>query len=128
MRARTTRLEAKAILGRWPISPEVRARTIKRLANIVTNKKASRREVTAAARALIAADALSLAEEKANDGYTQEELLAKWQEAVDAGVAAELARREVRRIEGGGSDQPAAEVVPTRTVPEAETVPARGGT
>jgi hypothetical protein len=122
MRNRTLKLEVQAILGRWPISPEVRKRTIRRLDRIVSNKRASRREVTAAARALIAADALSLAEEKSNDGFTQEELLAKWQEAVSDGVAAELARRSVRRIEDGGTDQPDAAVVPAQAVPETANV------
>lgn len=124
---KTSGLEARAISGRWPIPDKTRERLITRLAGIVENKKASRREVTAAARALIAADSLNLAEEKANDGYTAEELLAKWQEAVAAGVEAELARRETRRIAGDAGDGDGT-LVPASAVPAPSRLPGADGT
>ena len=121
------RLEIRAIVSRWPIEDKQRARIVKRLMGIIENKRATRREATAAARALIAADALSLAEEKANDGYTQEEILARWKEAVAAGVAAELARRERGRITGPESaTDEAATVVPAQAVSETAEVPGPG--
>lgn len=46
----------KSLEQRWPIKPEYRAAMIQRLMRIVANPKSSSREVTAASKALLAAE------------------------------------------------------------------------
>jgi len=121
VRNNNVKAEAQAASGRWPIPAKVREKAIARMVRIIDDQRATKREKTAAARVLVQMDALNLAEEKSNDGFTQEELLAKWQEAVADGVAAELSRREVRRIESSGGEQSAA-VVPASTVPAPKNI------
>jgi len=67
-----TRLEARAIRERWPMSAEVRVKVLKRLCKIVDDdawdeddwNKPGNREVISAARALISADKLNLEQAK----------------------------------------------------------------
>ena len=57
---RDARLMERALRERWPISDEARANVVERLSEIVAKPGAKRRERIAAARALIAADALNV--------------------------------------------------------------------
>lgn len=59
---RDTRMGARALIERWPLTPETRQKVINAMQSIVTNPLATRREKTAASRALIAADKLNLDE------------------------------------------------------------------
>jgi ethanolamine utilization protein EutP (predicted NTPase) len=63
MGIRDTRMIARAIEQRYPISPEFRSILVKRLINIVASKDAKNREAIAAARALLAAEAQNQADE-----------------------------------------------------------------
>lgn len=56
MPIRDTRMMAKALEQRWPMSDNVRKVVVARLAKIVADTSTSPREATAAARALIAAE------------------------------------------------------------------------
>lgn len=90
---RDTRMVARAITERWPIKPAMRAAVVKRMAGIVTSSKVSAREATAAAKALIAADALNQADE----------IAAKPQQVQHAHVHAFLdaaIEQEIERITG----------------------------
>ena len=49
-------MDAKAIIQRWPIKQEYRQAIIARLVKIVADPKSSPREVTAASKALLAAE------------------------------------------------------------------------
>jgi hypothetical protein len=64
MPLRDTRLLAKALMQRWPINPKMREGIIGALARVLTDRNASHREKTAAARALMAADAQNIEIEK----------------------------------------------------------------
>jgi hypothetical protein len=64
MSIRDTRLLVKAIMQRWPITPKMREGIIGTLARVLTDDNASHREKTAAARALMAADAQNIEMEK----------------------------------------------------------------
>lgn len=57
-----TRIMARAIEQRWPISPEHRAAIIEILMGIAKDPKASKREKASAARAIMAADRINLDE------------------------------------------------------------------
>ena len=60
---------AKAIEQRWPIKPEYREAIIRKLIQVVANPQSKPREITAAARALLAAEAQNQADEhKVIDG------------------------------------------------------------
>lgn len=61
---RDTRLWEKALKERWPIPEAMRAGVIKSLLQIIANPEAKPREKTAAARALMAADAQNIEMEK----------------------------------------------------------------
>lgn len=54
-------MEEKAIRERWPVTPGQRRRTIERLSEIVEDPSSDERVVVSAARALMAADAQTLA-------------------------------------------------------------------
>lgn len=64
MGMRDTRMMAKAITDRWPLSAEYRTSIIKVLMQIALNPSCSPRERTSAAKALIAADAVNMAQSK----------------------------------------------------------------
>jgi len=115
-------MESRAINGRWPMSEKQRRRVVVRLSKIIEDPDTKTREVTAAARALIAADGLNVAEEKANDGFTQDELLARWNAAVQAAVEAEL---KSRGISGGQSSKAGDGIlaIGASTVSEATAIP-----
>ena len=57
MGIRDTRMMAKAMTQRWDMKPEYKAAIISRLVRIVADPESSPREVTAASKALIAAEA-----------------------------------------------------------------------
>ena len=67
VRRRELNLVRRAIKERWPIAPDDRLAILDRLVNVVKNTEDDRSAV-AAARAVIAADSLSLAEEKQREG------------------------------------------------------------
>ncbi len=56
MAIRDTRMMARALQQRWPIKPEYREAIVRRLVQVVANPNSSPREVTAAAKALMAAE------------------------------------------------------------------------
>jgi len=58
-----TRLIERAIKQRWPVKPEDKAAVVRRMTGIVKNKKASKREATSAAKALIACEAQNQSDE-----------------------------------------------------------------
>lgn len=60
---RDTRMMQKALEQRWPIKPEYRAAIIARLVKIVADPNSSPREVTAASKALMAAEQQNMADE-----------------------------------------------------------------
>ena len=64
MSVRDTRLLARALMERWPIKPEYRAAIIQKLMQVVANPNTKEREMTAAAKALLAADKQNLEAEK----------------------------------------------------------------
>ena len=69
MGIRDTRMMAKALTQRWPIKPEYREAIIRKLIQVVANPQSKPREVTAAARALLAAEAQNQSDEhKVIDG------------------------------------------------------------
>lgn len=57
---------AKALEQRWPIRPEYREALIKRLMRIIADPTSSPREVTAASKALLAADTQNTEAENTN--------------------------------------------------------------
>jgi hypothetical protein len=67
MSIRDTRLIAKALEQRWPIKSEYRLALVKRLVHIIADPNSKAREVTAACRALIAAENQNLADEQHSD-------------------------------------------------------------
>ena len=56
MGIRDTRMMAKALTQLWPVKPEYREAMIKRLVRIIADPSSSSREVTAASKALLAAE------------------------------------------------------------------------
>lgn len=56
MPIRDTRMMARAIVQRWPIKNEDREAIIRRLVRIVADQNSSPREVTAAAKGILAAE------------------------------------------------------------------------
>ena len=69
---RETRLWEKALKERWNIPEAMRGAIIRELGRIIIDTTASRREKTAAARALIAADAQNIEVEKLNQADEHE--------------------------------------------------------
>lgn len=63
MPIRDTRMMSRALMQRWPIKPEYREAIIKRLVRVVADPNSSPREITAAARGLLAAEAQNQADE-----------------------------------------------------------------
>ena len=61
---RDTRMMQKALEQRWPISPEYREGVIKRLMRIIADPASSPREVTAASKALMAAEQQNQSDEQ----------------------------------------------------------------
>jgi histone acetyltransferase (RNA polymerase elongator complex component) len=53
----------KAFVQRWPIPPEYREHLVRRLIQIIANPNSKPREVTAAAKALLAAESQNQADE-----------------------------------------------------------------
>ena len=54
---------ARALTQRWPIKPEYREAIVKRLLRVIADPQSSPREVTAAARALMSAEAQNQSDE-----------------------------------------------------------------
>jgi hypothetical protein len=63
MPIRDTRMMARAVTQRWPISDKVRKAIVGRLVQVVADPESSPREVTAAAKALISAESQNQADE-----------------------------------------------------------------
>jgi hypothetical protein len=63
MGIRNTRMMARALEQRWPITHEFREGIVRRLMKIVVDPTSSRREVTAASKALLAAEAQNQSDE-----------------------------------------------------------------
>jgi hypothetical protein len=64
-----TRLIARALVQRWPIKPEYREAIVKQLLKVVVDPGSSPREKTAAAKALLSAEAQNQSDEhKVIDG------------------------------------------------------------
>lgn len=63
MPIRDTRLDARALTQRWPIKTEYRDAIVKRLMRVIADPNSSPREVTAASKALLAAEAQNQADE-----------------------------------------------------------------
>ena len=63
MAVQETRMMAKAVCQRWPMTPEMRQEVLERLCRIVRDPVASPREVTSAAKALMSAEAQNQADE-----------------------------------------------------------------
>lgn len=64
---RDVRMIQRAMEQRWPIKPEYRQALVARLVKIIADPKSSPREVTAASKALIAAEAQNAADEQHDD-------------------------------------------------------------
>lgn len=64
---RDIRMIQKALEQRWPIEPRHRNVLVQRLVSIIANRESTNREATAAARALIAAEAQNAADEQHGD-------------------------------------------------------------
>jgi NAD kinase len=56
MAVRETRMMARALTQRWPVSPEYRTIIVKQLMKVIADPQSSPREKTAAAKALISAE------------------------------------------------------------------------
>lgn len=63
MPIRDTRMMAKALEQRWPIKPEYREVMIKRLVRVLADPSSSAREVAAASKGLLAAEAQNQSDE-----------------------------------------------------------------
>jgi hypothetical protein len=63
MPIRDTRMMAKALEQRWPISDNARRAIIGRLLKIIADPQSSAREVTAASKAILSAEAQNQADE-----------------------------------------------------------------
>jgi len=61
---RDIRMIQKSLEQRWPIRPEYREALVKRLTKIIADPKSTTREVTAASRALIAAEGQNQGDEQ----------------------------------------------------------------
>ena len=59
-----TKLEAMAIRNRWPVDSDYREGVIRRLLKIVLDPESKPRDVTQAAKAIVAADKINLDDEK----------------------------------------------------------------
>jgi hypothetical protein len=93
-------------MQRWPIKPEYRAAIINKLIQVVASPESSPREVTAAAKAILAAEAQNQVDEhKVVDVHTQQggfDLAAIAAEiGVDFGV---VSNAEAARIRSDNSD------------------------
>ena len=99
MSVRDTRLLARALMERWPIKPEYRAAIITKLMQVVANPNSSPRELTAAAKALMAADKLNMESEAAERDRQQIERRAEL-----SGIAQALGLESgvIEAIESGG--------------------------
>lgn len=60
---------AKALTQRWPINPEYREALVKRLVRVIADPSSSAREVTAASKALLAAEQQNIEDAKQADDF-----------------------------------------------------------
>lgn len=88
-------MEAKAIRERWATTPEQRQRALDRLYGILDNPASDPRVIVSAVRALIAADAQSLA-------WFEHELKRKQIEGDKPFSLVDVARRMAAKFGGGG--------------------------
>jgi hypothetical protein len=63
MSVQETRMMARALTQRWPLSPEYKTIIVKQLMKVIADPKSSPREKTSAAKALMAAEAQNQADE-----------------------------------------------------------------
>lgn len=113
-RVQDTRLLAKALMQRWPIKPEYRAAIVTKLMQVVASPESSPREVTAAAKALMAAEKQNQEDEIAR---IQLQLQARNTEldeiAADLGLTVDAVRHAIEQsprddggVEGGDANRP----------------------
>lgn len=101
MTVRDTRQQAKAVMQRWPMKPEYREAIIRRMMRIIANPNSSVREVTTAAKALLAAES-----QNQNDEHKLADIRVATRHDQLSGIAADLGI-EVGALpyaEGPGSD------------------------
>ena len=63
MSVQDTRLMARALTQRWPVTPEYRGIIVRKLMKVIADPASSPREVTAAAKALLAAESQNQSDE-----------------------------------------------------------------
>ena len=99
-------LIAKALTQRWPISSEYREAIVRRLIKIIVDKESSNREVTIAAKALMAAEAQNQSDE--HTAAVQSDRNRFLEVARQLGIEADfrLVAEERADTSNGGSDGP----------------------
>jgi hypothetical protein len=75
MPIRDTRMMARALEQRWPINENARKAIVSRLLRIIADPQSSPREVTAASKALLAADVVNIQVEKNNQEAEEDKRL-----------------------------------------------------
>jgi len=108
---RDTRLIEKAIRQRWPIPEECRAAIIQRQIDLATSDKVEPRESTSAAKAILAAEAQNIEQEKLDRGLVAEQHLHLHQhEAVDYSkiplIELERIEKELEQLASAGQAEP----------------------
>lgn len=105
MPIRDTRLLAKALMQRWPIKPEYRAAIVQKLMKVLADPESSPREVTAAAKALMAAEKQNQEDEIAHAQLRLQARNAELDEiAADLGIAVDAVQYAIAqspRDDGG---------------------------
>ena len=91
---------ARALTQRWEIKPEYRDALIRRLIKIIADPSSSPREVTAASKALIAAEAQNQADDRINQAVDERITLSAIAERLNSRI---VPGRLVDGSEGGSS-------------------------
>jgi len=100
---RDTRLLARSVTQRWPMSPEIRKMVVAKLLKVMTSGEASPREITSAAKALMSAEKQNQEDEhKLIDVSIEERDIALDAIASDLGITIDLIADAQRQ--SGGSD------------------------
>lgn len=92
----------RAMVERWPMSEAVRNAVVSELSRILIDSNASKREKTSAARALIAADAQNIEQEKMSktEEYEYRAKLVELVKHIPVGDVARIAAERGINIEG----------------------------
>lgn len=105
MPIRDTRMMAKALEQRWPINENARKAIISRLLRIVADPQSSPREVTAASKALMAAESQNQKDEHLQlDEFKQRILAIAERCGIDRTVLGIGQKASVRAISGDAND------------------------